>query len=82
VCNYLPGDKESHSNNKYLEKLHDLKMFLQAISFKIPRDFIKFYIGSIDSRNFMDIPKIFGSILLRNTQNIKVKLLFTCQKDK
>jgi hypothetical protein len=28
--------------NKYLEKLHDLKMFLQAISVKIPRDFFNF----------------------------------------
>jgi len=49
-------------SNKYLEKLHDLKMFLQAISFKNPRDFIKFYIRAIDSRNFMDIPKISGPI--------------------
>jgi hypothetical protein len=65
VCNYLPGDKESHSNNKYLEKLRDLRMFLPAISFKIPREFIKFHIRSINSRNFMDILKIFGSILIK-----------------
>ena len=45
VCNYLPGDKESHSNKKHLEKSRDLKMYLQAISFKIPREFIKFYIS-------------------------------------
>jgi hypothetical protein len=30
--------------NKYIEKLHDLKLFLQTISFRIPREFIKFYI--------------------------------------
>ena len=30
--------------NKYLEKLHDLKLFLHAISFNIPREFIKYCI--------------------------------------
>jgi hypothetical protein len=43
--------------NKYLEKLHNLKMFLQVISFKIPTEVIKFYIRSNDLRNFMDIQK-------------------------
>jgi hypothetical protein len=52
-----PVTKSHIPSHKYLEKLHDLKMFLQAISFKIPRDFIKFYISSIDSRNFQGYTK-------------------------
>jgi hypothetical protein len=40
-----------------------LKMFLQAIFFKTPRDFIKIYIRSINLRRFMEMANTFDSIM-------------------
>ena len=70
VWNYLSSDTAQHSKQQESWKITWLIKFLEAATFKNLRDFIIFYISSINSRNFMDIAKIISSILTYDTLTI------------